>query len=821
MKKDTLNELICRLQSGDQSAATELYESTREDLHYYILKTVNDRFLAEDLLQDTYMEIFQTIHKLTAPEAYVTWSRQVAYHRCTAYFRKRHELLADENEDGQTVFDTLAEDREEFIPDQALEKEELKKTISQMIDQLPEEQRSALVLRYFDELSLADIAKVQNVPENTVKSRLSYGRKAIRKSVEDYEQKNGVRLHSVAILPLLLWFFREQTKATGGSLTAKGVATATAAKSVAAEAGKVAAGAKIKATAAAGTKIAGKVAAKRLVAGVVATLITAGSITTGVIVNKKGDENTLNPYALTTQQGTNPVNDTSDPENTPETVDPAEPVPVYIFTSISRVEEDGQLTLVLDRTFDENNNILTQTTYHDNNYTTTEQYTYNKDNQLILKNINDGLYIHTYTYHENGNLHVHEYSYAYTSAPVKYRTQTKTYDERGNLTEILVNEIDGSVLYRDSYTYNRQNLLVERVYEYPESNKDIYTYAYDSQGRTTEEGYIRYGGKADNYAVNNEWKKTYTYDKDGNLVKLVTYSKSGREKTTVETFDADGNPLTFNSIIDGSPVGDNEYVYENGHLSHIIYRHNNQETSRLVYDYTDGNLSEIYKTEDGERKVFYRFSYDGDGNLTESEHYYYGALSNRRTYSYDSSGIKVNCYDPAGELIYYYHYSNGEFLEEMRYRDGILGNHIRYTYDSNGNLTESYRYSSQGPGDGEILISFYDENIEEDFLEPYITKEIPTCSKPGSKNNEQINTYAYDQSGRQISHTITENGTVVASETHTYDEEGRLIGYSNNGVEYVAQQTEIYIPNHSLEELVDGYDVYFSGTHYIEDIPNF
>ena len=191
MEREKLVALVRGLQNGDPNAATELYESFQSDIYYFILKTVNnDRELAEDLTQDTFIEILETIGKLQEPAAFVTWSRQIAYHKCTAYFRKRKELLVDEQEDGYTVFDTIEEDREEFIPDAALDHEDLRKTIIKMIEDLPEEQKSAILLRYFNEISVKEIAQIQGVTEGTVKSRLNYGRKAVKAKVEEYEKNH-------------------------------------------------------------------------------------------------------------------------------------------------------------------------------------------------------------------------------------------------------------------------------------------------------------------------------------------------------------------------------------------------------------------------------------------------------------------------------------------------------------------------------------------------------------------------------------------------------------------------------------------------------
>lgn len=238
MEKEKLVALVEGVKRGDEAAMTEMYEAFFDDIYYYILKTVNnDSELASDLTQDTFIEILQSIGSLQEPAAFVTWSRRIAFYRCTAYFKKRHDILVDEDEDGYSVFDTATEDNSEFIPDEALDRDELKKTIHGIINELPEEQRSAVMMRYFEELSVADIAEIQGVSEGTVKSRLNYGRKAIKEAVESYEKKYDIKLHSMGIIPILLWMLRGQRISSGLSITtglpaAKGAAAAISASAV-------------------------------------------------------------------------------------------------------------------------------------------------------------------------------------------------------------------------------------------------------------------------------------------------------------------------------------------------------------------------------------------------------------------------------------------------------------------------------------------------------------------------------------------------------------------------------------------------------------
>ena len=237
VEKEQLISMVHNVRQGLDGAATELYNACYYDIYGHILNTVNDRELAKDLTQSAFMEIFMSIGKLEEPAAFLTWSKQIAYHRCTAYFRKKRDLLADELED-HSALDAVEEYREEFLPGALLDREDLKKALRSMIDELPPEQRSAILMRYFEELPVKEIAQRQGVTEGTVKSRLNYGRQAIKRAVQEYEKKHDVKLYSTAIVPMLLWLFREYKVINGISLTAQVTSAALAAETAAGAAGQ-------------------------------------------------------------------------------------------------------------------------------------------------------------------------------------------------------------------------------------------------------------------------------------------------------------------------------------------------------------------------------------------------------------------------------------------------------------------------------------------------------------------------------------------------------------------------------------------------------
>ena len=281
MEREELIRTVTAAQNGDSEALNTLFNAFYNDVYYFALKTVKDDDLACDITQETFVEIINTLEKLEEPVAFVSWMKKITYHQCTRYFKKKKDVLVDEDEDGNTVFDTLTEERAEFIPDEALDKEDFRQTIMSMIDKLSDEQRAAVMMYYFDELTVKQIAEIQDVSEGTVKSRLSYARKSIKGSVEEYEKKNNIKLHSFAFLPLLLWLFRgyfAETMSTASAQTvAAGVSSATgAAISVSAGTGAAAA---VTATATAtgiGAKIASIPVVAKVVAGVAAAAIVVG-----------------------------------------------------------------------------------------------------------------------------------------------------------------------------------------------------------------------------------------------------------------------------------------------------------------------------------------------------------------------------------------------------------------------------------------------------------------------------------------------------------------------------------------------------------------
>ena len=245
-----LASLVTEAQNGNRAALDALVEESYGDIYYYALKTVKDETLAQDITQESFIEVVTRIGELREAQAYGAWVRRIVYSKAARHFRDTREIAPTETEDGDSILDILPEDSGYALPEQALEDTELAKTIMEMVNALPPEQSSAVLLYYYERRSVRDIALIQNTNEQTVKSRLNYARKAIKAKVEDYEQKTTVRLHSAAFLPILLRFALAGERAAAKVPAIPVLAPATAATAAAASATATAGAAAASATAA-------------------------------------------------------------------------------------------------------------------------------------------------------------------------------------------------------------------------------------------------------------------------------------------------------------------------------------------------------------------------------------------------------------------------------------------------------------------------------------------------------------------------------------------------------------------------------------------
>jgi RNA polymerase sigma-70 factor (ECF subfamily) len=167
--------LMTRCQRGDAEAFAGIVQLWERPLFYYLRRLAPSEADTWDLLQETWLRVYRSMRSLRDPQAlpaflYAT-ARNVAVTRLR--LRTMDEQPSAQNGEGAAALDCA------FIAFDDAEQ------VHHALDQLPLAQREALTLYFLEDLSIDDIAQVLNVPAGTVKSRLHYGKQAIRKFLEN------------------------------------------------------------------------------------------------------------------------------------------------------------------------------------------------------------------------------------------------------------------------------------------------------------------------------------------------------------------------------------------------------------------------------------------------------------------------------------------------------------------------------------------------------------------------------------------------------------------------------------------------------------
>jgi RNA polymerase sigma-70 factor (ECF subfamily) len=178
-------DLIRSFQAGDTEAFDVLVTRYKDRIYSSILFFVKDTYLAEDLFQDVFIKIIDTLKnkRYTEEGKFLPWALRIAHNLCVDYFRKVKRTPAIKTSDDQDIFEVINVSQE--APDQKLMRGESHEKVRRMLDLLPEEQREIIVLRHYANLSFKEIAEITNCSINTALGRMRYGLINLRKMMTE------------------------------------------------------------------------------------------------------------------------------------------------------------------------------------------------------------------------------------------------------------------------------------------------------------------------------------------------------------------------------------------------------------------------------------------------------------------------------------------------------------------------------------------------------------------------------------------------------------------------------------------------------------
>ena len=206
MKK--IKELVSSAKSGNKKSFDKLYELTHNDVWYNCLSLLKDEENAKDIMQETYITAFLKLDTLKDEEKFCGWVTTIAVNLCKKKLKGKVEYQIDDE-----VLITEAETDELMLPEEYITKTEKRKVLLQIMeDTLSFNQYQTVLMFYFDEMSIAEIAQGLEISEGTVKSRLNSSRAKMKTAIEDYEKKSGDKLHGVVVVPFFTTIFKEEAK---------------------------------------------------------------------------------------------------------------------------------------------------------------------------------------------------------------------------------------------------------------------------------------------------------------------------------------------------------------------------------------------------------------------------------------------------------------------------------------------------------------------------------------------------------------------------------------------------------------------------------
>jgi RNA polymerase sigma-70 factor (ECF subfamily) len=170
---------VADARAGDAEAWKTLFRRYRLPLYVYVFELVRDEQTSLDLVQETFINAFRHLSTLRDDEKFGSWLFGIAYQKCIQHWR-RHGREAELQEGLADATATADE-----APVDLLIREEQEAEFMKLLEKLPMAQRSALLLHFIEGFSLEEIARITGTQLGTVKSRLHYGKRALRKLVEE------------------------------------------------------------------------------------------------------------------------------------------------------------------------------------------------------------------------------------------------------------------------------------------------------------------------------------------------------------------------------------------------------------------------------------------------------------------------------------------------------------------------------------------------------------------------------------------------------------------------------------------------------------
>jgi RNA polymerase sigma-70 factor (ECF subfamily) len=182
--------LMLRVKRGDTRAFAELVDKYKQPVVNFICRTLRDETEAEDLAQNVFLQVYKSAHRYRVSAKFSTWLFTIARNLCLNEIRRRSRHPAESLDTPHPEYDDLSprqfEDKDASLPPNALLQGELEQKIEQALAELPETQRTAILLCRQEDVSYEEIAEVLGCSLSATKSLIHRGRETLRHKLKPY-----------------------------------------------------------------------------------------------------------------------------------------------------------------------------------------------------------------------------------------------------------------------------------------------------------------------------------------------------------------------------------------------------------------------------------------------------------------------------------------------------------------------------------------------------------------------------------------------------------------------------------------------------------
>ena len=191
MKKTEISALVTQAQAGERKALEKLWSEFSEKVYFFVKRCVSDPEAARDITSETFITAIERISDLRSGESFVGWLYCIAYRKCTLYLKNESRLVrVESDEELSEAAENASLNEPIMLPDDYAVNEDVRSRLMKVIESLPSDMRSAVILYYYDDLSAAEVASAMNITESNVYQKLHRARQKIKKQIEKLSGKD-------------------------------------------------------------------------------------------------------------------------------------------------------------------------------------------------------------------------------------------------------------------------------------------------------------------------------------------------------------------------------------------------------------------------------------------------------------------------------------------------------------------------------------------------------------------------------------------------------------------------------------------------------